>query len=80
MLLDAPKIASILHGRGLAGSIVAEEGGYLSIIELQGQSVNSQLVSIAVNLHQVFDVDTGLDVSWLLLDAHCCWQKHTTWR
>lgn len=41
----------ILHGRCLASSIVAEEGGDLSLVELQGQSVYSQLVPVAVDLH-----------------------------
>lgn len=55
---------------------MAKEGGDLSIIELQGQSINSQLVPAAVDLHQVFDVNPWLDVSWLLLDAHGCQNKH----
>lgn len=55
---------------------MAKEGGYLSIIELQGQSINSQLVPVAVDLYQVFDVNPWLDVSWLLLDAHGCKKKN----
>lgn len=61
-----------LHGSGLASSIVAKEGGNLSIVEPQGQSVNSQLVSMTVDLHQILDVNTWLDVAWLLLNAHSC--------
>lgn len=60
----------ILHSCGLASSIVTEEGGYLSLIEPQGQSVYSQLFSMAVDLHQILDVNTGLDVARLLLNTH----------
>lgn len=69
-ILQKIKISLILHGCGLASSIVAQEGTYLSIIELQGQSIDGQLVSMAVDLHQVLNVDTWLDVSRLLLDTH----------
>ena len=62
----------ILHGCGLASSIVAEEGGDLSVVEPQGQSVYSQLVSMAVDLHQVLDVNTWLNVGRLLLNTHSC--------
>lgn len=51
---------------------MAKEGSYLSVVELQGQSINSQLVSMAIDLHQVFNVDTWLNVSRLLLDTHSC--------
>lgn len=65
----------ILHGCGLASAIVAEEGGDLPVVELQGQSVHSQLVSVTVDLHQVLDVNSGLDVSRLLFDTHSCLEK-----
>ncbi len=51
---------------------MAEEGGYLSVVEPQGQSVYSQLVSMAVDLHQILDVNSWLDVAWLLLNTHSC--------
>lgn len=60
----------ILHGCGLASSIVAKEGGYLPIVEPQRQSIYGQLVSMTVDLHQILDVNTWLDVSRLLLDTH----------
>lgn len=68
----AGNVCVILHRCGLAGPIVAEEGGYLSLIEPQGQSVYSQLVPMAVDLHQILDVNTRLDVARLLLDTHSC--------
>lgn len=61
-----------LHSRGLASSIVAEEGGNLSFIEPQGQSVNSQFVSVAVNLHKILNVNTWIIVAWFLLDTNSC--------
>lgn len=61
---------AILHGCGFASSIVAKEGGYLPIIEPQGESVHSQLVAMAVHFHQVLDVNAWLNVSWLLLNTH----------
>lgn len=66
----------VLHGRGLAGAIVTEEGGDLSVVELQGQSIHGQLVSVAVDLHQVLDVNAGLNVSWLLFNTHSCLKKN----
>lgn len=60
-----------LHGGGLAGPVVSQEGGDLAVVELEGQSVHSQLVAVAVDLDQVLDVDAGLDVGRLLLDADC---------
>lgn len=65
-------VCIILHGRGLASAIVAKEGCYLSVIEPQGQSIYCQLFSMAVDLYQVFDVNTWLDVSWLLLNTYSC--------
>ena len=65
-----------LHRCGLAGSVVAEEGSDLSLIEPEGQAVHSQLVPVAVDLHQVLDVNTWLQVSWLLLYTHS-WKTHT---
>lgn len=62
----------ILHGCGLASSIVTKEGGYLSVVEPQGQSVYSQFFSMAVDLHQILDVNTWLDVARLLLNTHSC--------
>lgn len=71
-LLTLDVLQLILHGCGLASSVVAEEGGYLSIIEPQGQSIYGQLVSMAVDFHQILDVNTWLDVSRLLLNTHSC--------
>lgn len=62
----------ILHSCGLASSIVAKEGGDLSFIESQGQSIHSQLVSMAVDLHQILDVNTWINMVWLLLNTHSC--------
>lgn len=70
--MDALQVIIILHSCGLASSIVAEEGGYLSVIEPQGQSVYSQLVSMAVDLHQILDVNSWFDVTRLLLNTHSC--------
>lgn len=62
-------VLRFLHGGGLAGPVVSQEGGDLAAVELEGQSVHSQLVAVAVDLDQVLDVDAGLDVRRLLLDA-----------
>lgn len=62
----------ILHSCGFASSVVAEEGGDLSFIESQGQSIHSQLVSMTVDLHQILDVNTWINVVWLLLNTHSC--------
>ncbi len=62
----------ILHGCGLASTIVTEEGRYLSTIEPQRESVHSQLVSMAVHLHQILDVNTRFDVARLFLNTHSC--------
>lgn len=62
-------VSRFLHGGGLAGPVVSQEGGDLAAVELEGQSVHSQLVAVAVDLDQVLDVDAGLDVRRLLLDA-----------
>lgn len=62
----------ILHSCGLASSIVAKEGSDLSFIESQGQSIYSQLVSMTVDLHQVLNVNTWINVVWLLLNTHSC--------
>lgn len=62
-------VPRFLHGGGLAGPVVSQEGGDLAAVELEGQSVHSQLVAVAVDLDQVLDVDAGLDVRRLLLDA-----------
>ena len=51
---------------------MSEEGGYLSVIEPQGQPVYSQFVSVAVDLHQILDVNARLDVAWFLLDTYGC--------
>lgn len=66
---DGPGCPEFLHGGGLAGPVVSQEGGDLAAVELEGQSVHSQLVAVAVDLDQVLDVDAGLDVRRLLLDA-----------
>lgn len=63
-------IICILQSRGLASSVVAQEGGDLPLIESQRESVHSQLLSVTVDLHKVFDVNTRLDMSRLLLNAH----------
>lgn len=68
----AANLCIILHCCGLASSIVSEEGGYLSVIEPQGQPVYSQFVSVAVDLHQILDVNARLDVAWFLLDTYGC--------
>lgn len=62
-------VLRFLHGGGLAGPVVSQEGGDLAVVELEGKSVHSQLVAVAVDLDQVLDVDAGLDVRRLLLDA-----------
>ncbi len=67
----------ILHGCGLASTIVTEEGRYLSAIEPQRESVHSQLVSMAVHLHQILDVNTRFDVARLFLNTHSCDQTQT---
>lgn len=61
-----------LHSRGLAGSIVPEERGDLSFIEPQGQSINGQFVSMAVDLHKVLNVNTWVNVARFLLNTHSC--------
>lgn len=70
MYRTAANLCIILHNGGLASSIVSEEGGNLSLIEPQGQPVYSQLVSMAVHLHQILDVNTWLDVAWFLLNTN----------
>lgn len=65
-------VCIILHCCGLASSIVSKEGGYLSVIEPQGQPVYSQLFSVAVDLHQILNVNTWLDVARFLLNTHSC--------
>lgn len=67
--LNEDLVSRFLHGGGLAGPVVSQEGGDLAAVELEGQSVHSQLVAVAVDLDQVLDVDAGLDVRRLLLDA-----------
>lgn len=65
-------VLGFLHGGGLASPVVSQEGGDLAAVELERQSVHGQLFAVAVDLDQVLDVDAGLDVRRLLLDAHCC--------
>lgn len=58
------------HGGGFSGPVVSEEGGDLPFVEAKRQPVDCQLLSVTINLHQVLDVDSGLQVSRLLLDTH----------
>lgn len=58
------------HGGGFSSSVVSQEGGDLSLVEAERQSVHRQLLPMTVNLYQVLDVDTGLQVSWLLLHTY----------
>lgn len=58
-----------LHRCGLASSIVAKEGCDLSFIKLQRQSIHRQLVAMAVDFYQIFNVNTWFDVVRLLLNA-----------
>lgn len=58
------------HGGGLSGSVVSQERGDLSLVEAERQSVHRQLLPVAINLDQVLDVDSGLQVSRLLLHTH----------
>lgn len=44
-----------LHSGGLASSIVPQEGGDLSLVELEVEVVDGQLGSLLVDLHQVTD-------------------------
>lgn len=61
----------VVHGCGLAGSIVTQEGGDLSFVEFQAQPIDGQLVSVTVDLHKVLDVNTRFNVAGFLLNAHC---------
>lgn len=62
----------LLHGCGFPCPVVSEKGGDLSLIELQCQAIHSQLLPMAVDLDQVLDVNTWINLSWLLLNTHCC--------
>lgn len=63
------------HGGGFSGSVVSQEGGDLSLVEAERQPIHRQLLTMTVNFHQVLDVDSRLQMSWLLLHAHRC--RHT---
>lgn len=65
-------MCTILHSCGFASSIVSKEGGDLSLIESQGQPVHGQFVSMAVDLHEILNVNTWLYVAWLFLNADSC--------
>lgn len=60
---------TILHSCGFASSVVSEEGGDLSFVEPQGQSVHGQFVSMTVDLHKILNVNTWIYVARLFLDA-----------
>lgn len=50
---------------------MAQEGGDLALIEIQGQAVNCHLHAISVNLHQVLNGHAQLQVGGFLLHADC---------
>lgn len=56
-----------LHGGGLAGPVVAEEGGDLSLVEVDAQVVDGQLLALTVHLLQVLDRHAQLLVLGLSL-------------
>jgi len=60
------------HGGGLAGPVVAQQGGDLPLVEVQAQPVDSHVAAVAVNLHQVADGDTRLELGRRLL--HQLWK------
>lgn len=60
---------SSLHGGGLPSSVVAQEGGDLALVEVQGQAVHSHLHAISVHLHQALNGHPQLQVAGLLLHA-----------
>ena len=68
---DSESRTLFLHGGGLPSSIVAQEGGNLALIEIQGQAINSHLHAISVNLHQVLNGHAQLQVCGFLLHANC---------
>lgn len=47
-----------IHGGGFSCSIVTQEGGDLSLIEVQTQSIDRHLVSLTVHLLQISDGHT----------------------
>lgn len=60
----------VSHGGGLAGPVVAQEGGDLPLVEVQAQPVDGHTAAVAVNLHQVADGDAGLELGRWLLHQH----------
>lgn len=47
-----------IHGGGFSCSIVTQEGGDLSLIKVQTQSIDRHLVSLTVHLLQISDGHT----------------------
>lgn len=39
------------HGGGFSGPIVTQEGGDLSLVEAECQSIHCQLLAMTINLH-----------------------------
>lgn len=58
------------HGGGLAGPVVAQEGGDLPLVEVQAQPIDGHMAAAAVNLHQVADGNSGLQLGGRLLHQH----------
>lgn len=62
------------HGGGFSSAIVSQKRGDLSLVEAECQSVHGKLLSMAINLDQVLDIDSKRQVIGLLLNAHS-WKK-----
>ena len=66
--LSASSLPS-LHGGGLPRPVVAQEGGDLSLVELEVEVVDGQLGALLVDLHQVVDGHAQHQVGGLRFDA-----------
>ena len=56
-----------LHGGGLAGSVVSQEGGDLTLVEVDAEVVDSHLLPCPVDLVQVTNGGTQLQMGRLPL-------------
>lgn len=66
-------LSCIIHGGGLPRSIVAQEGGNLTLVEADAETIHSGSLAAAENLDQVLDDDAFHQVGRLCFEERVAW-------
>lgn len=72
--------AGRVHGGGLSGSVVAQKGSNLALVEVDAEAVDGRFVGAAEDLDQVLDANAFDQINRLWLEERllCAQQKQTS--